>query len=160
MLLKRWVPVLAFLIALSATFLVWRELSISEKAGLAHHTALKATSVKEAIRDEMGLRVVALAELARRWEAGAGEETKWREWEELLAAERKHGLTAAVFTRFGDGPVFRAGEAVEAVSAHAEGVSVDGGPALSGPVELEDNRKGFVVSVPVRVDGISAGALS
>lgn len=164
MLLKRWVPILALLIALSATFLVWRELSISERAGLAHHTALKATSVKETIRDEMVLKVQALAELARRWEAGAGAEIKWQEWEDLLAAERKQGLAAVVFTRSGGGPVFRAGEAgikaIEDFSAHAEGVSGEGGPAISGPVEFEDGRKGFVVSVPVRVDGISAGALS
>ncbi|MBW7957564.1 MAG: PAS domain S-box protein [Deltaproteobacteria bacterium] len=164
MLLKRWIPILALLIALSATFLVWRELSVSERAGLAHHTALKATAVKETIRDEMGLKVQALTELVRRWEAGAGAEIKWQEWEELLSAERNQGLKAVVLTRFGGEPVFRAGEAglkaVEAVGAHAEGVSGEGGPALSGPVEFENGRKGFVVSIPVRGDGASAGALS
>ncbi|GEM_PF-2708047 len=165
MLLKRWVPILALLIALSATFLVWRELSVSERAGLAHRTALKATAVKELIRDEIGLRVEALSELARRWEAGAGAGISWQEWEDLLTSQGRQGLKAVVLTRYGGEPVFRAGEAgqkaVEAVSAHAGEAGGEGGaPALSGPIEFEDGRVGFAASVPIRGGDASSGALS
>lgn len=163
MLLKRWVPILSLFFALSATFLVWRELSVSERAGLAHHTAIKAAAVKELLRDEMGLRVQALSELARRWEAGAGVEIRWQEWEGLVAAQGKQGLRAVLLTGSNGEPVFRAGDAglrvVEASGALSEGVS-EGAPAISGPVEFEDGRMGFVVSVPVRGDDTFAGALS